>query len=135
VETNYKYIDRAWWLEYLENLFPEQHYTPLPEWHLHFPFYQMQHEDIRWFKKDNLILGILFHDRQAPKLYIRALNSKTLIINHTVAIANKFINDELLVIESIAKPELIPLCLGIDWAEPLIEYLLANPISGSSVPV
>ena len=36
----------------------------------------------------------------------------------------------LLVLEALAKPDQLPLCINIKWAQPLIEYVLKEGYDG-----
>jgi hypothetical protein len=118
-----KYLNKEWWLKKLPELFPENYGTPEPSWGLNLEFDEFL--NTHWFKKDFFLFGITYQGKyQPPIISIRIIGQPTLTVKHPFNMQSA--DDEFLFIKALACPNLLPLCININHAQPFIEYYYKN---------
>lgn len=118
-----KYLEKEWWLRKLPELFPENYGTPEPDWDL-----QLEYDEFlntHWYKNGFFLLGITYGKKHHPPfLSIRVIGQPDLTVKHPFNMQSA--EDEISFIESLANPDLLPLCVNISQAQPFIEYYFKN---------
>lgn len=131
-----QYLNKTWWMNWLKNIFPENHGTYNPAWGAKSSA-QTSHfisPEPHWYKSGIFIFGITYASATSkwptekepgpPFVTIRVLGRPDLGLDFLL----KLTEDEISFIEALANPDLLPLCVNINWAQPIIEYYFKEGI-------
>lgn len=125
-----KYLNKEWWMNWLEKLFPENYGTPEPNWNISAGALNWKYWKFHWYKKNEFILGINYTHRYSPKITVRVQNRPDLIYEGTFNL--KEAENEATFIEALSNCDLMPLCVNVAWAKPFIEYYFKKALNSSS---
>jgi len=118
-----KYLVFEWWQNFLTGIFPERPGSPDPSWHLRKgePIWAgFNAWNFQWYKSDVVVLGYMHKEKVMPFFWIYAIEDpdSSMIRDFN----RKDSERELQILEALAKPELLPLCMNT-WAGPfMINY-------------
>lgn len=109
------YLEYDWWHKWLGETFPEYHGSPDPSWVINRSSI-MNVRDYVWYKSNVAVLGYmnLYRARPIFSVFIPETNYSFMRIFHMEEAER-----ELQILEALAKPELLPLCIST-WAGEIV---------------
>lgn len=116
-----KYLKPEWWYQYLESMYEKT--LPSVLWNLD----KTTRDSCVWFKKGESLIGVCsFDEGHRPSLVFCHRPESENPVGASRVFQFEYADEILSVIETMADPFKSYLCIGIEWADPIIESLLLN---------
>lgn len=118
-----KYLVNKWWTNWLREQFPYFVGTPDLSWGIKESYQERMQEaigvniwDYQWYKSDVAAFGYRYLQQTRPYLWVFVPETKLSLLR-TFRLEDA--EEDIQIIEAIANPKLLPLCLHT-WAKPVV---------------